>query len=69
MNAYDYLHHVHRMNPKIFKAHKIEISVASLEATIVSAFNAGHEEGIRAGKKQGREEKSMFEQVFGKNAC
>lgn len=63
MSAHEYLRELQRKNPKVFapNAEKINITIASFEDQIVSAFNRGIEEG----KKQADNDKSLFEKIFG----
>lgn len=56
--AAEWLVRKQRQNPRVFKASKVTISVASLEEQLVAAFEAGQEAG--------RNSLSEFERVFGK---
>jgi len=59
MSANDYLTKVEKMNPKLFTASEIKISIPNLKVLIKHAFESGEEAG--------RNSKSLFETVFGKD--
>lgn len=61
MNATDFVNAVKARNPKLFAAKKIQLSPQELEQQLKNAWWSGHEEGDRSA----REEKSLFEIIFG----
>lgn len=61
MSAYDYLLLVKRSNAELFKAKKVIVKVSDIEALIIRSFEAGE----KAGFKNGKESKSIFQTVFG----
>jgi len=64
MNAHEYLTQVRRKNERLFTymgEKKLTMQAAELERVIVEAFNAGR----AAGYQEGKDSKSIFEQVFG----
>lgn len=64
MNAHEYLIGVRRKNERLFTymgERKLSLSVVELERVIVEAFEAGKREGLQEGK----DSKSLFQQIFG----
>lgn len=59
MNADEYIREWRGKNKKMFDAYELRIKPAELEKIARAAFKAGEEHGRNA--------KSIFEQMFGKN--